>query len=315
LPNVLTEEARAELTERAADRHDWIGRMGRPDRLRTSGPYRRTADFRVSTTDPDASPLRPNSIGARLGYHDHYVVDGGKARIILTALVTPAEVQDNQPAVDLLWRTRFRWKLHPRQITGDSTYGTTENVVAIEDQRIRAYVPLSEAGHRPGLFADTDFTYDAAADVYRCPGDATLRFISRCERTKRRVYEAPAVACRACALRANCTTSQRGRRVGRGFDEDYLDRVRGYHETEPYAKAMRKRRVWVEPLFAEAKEWHGLQRFRLRGLEQVNIQAHLIAAGQNLKRLLSRRGWGRRPWPGGAPGVVLAAPRLAIVVR
>jgi hypothetical protein len=42
------------------------------------------------------------------------VVDGGKARIMLTALVTPADVPDNQPALDLLWPTRFRWKLHPR---------------------------------------------------------------------------------------------------------------------------------------------------------------------------------------------------------
>lgn len=36
------------------------------------------------------------------------------------------------------------------------------------------------------------------------------------------------------------------------------------------------------------------RRFRLRGLENVNIQAQLIAAGQNLKPLLSRWGWGRR---------------------
>jgi hypothetical protein len=81
--------------------------------------------------------------------------------------------------------------------------------------------------------------------------------------------------------------------VGRRLDADYLDRVRGYQESEPYAKAMRKRQVWVEPLFAEAKAWHGLRRFRLRGLENVNGEALLIAAGQNLKRLLSRWGWGR----------------------
>ena len=144
LPVVLTDEAHAEQADSAANRHDWIGEMGRPDRTSTSGPYRRTADFRASATDPDASPLRPSGSGARLGYHDHYVVDGGKARIILTALVTPAEVQDNQPAVDLLWRTRFRWKLHPRLVTADSKYGTVENIVAIEDQRIRAYLPLSK---------------------------------------------------------------------------------------------------------------------------------------------------------------------------
>ena len=94
--------------------------------------------------------------------------------------------------------------------------------------------------------------------------------------------------------------------MGRSLDEAYLDRVRGYHATEPYAKAMRKRQVWVEPLFAEAKDWHGLRRFRLRGLEKVNGEALLIAAGQNLKRLLSRRGWGRRPFPSGAAGVVLS---------
>ena len=33
------------------------GEAGRPDRDATSGAYRRTADFRASTTDPDATPL------------------------------------------------------------------------------------------------------------------------------------------------------------------------------------------------------------------------------------------------------------------
>ena len=80
----------------------------------------------------------------------------------------------------------------------------------------------------------------------------------------------------------------------RSFYEEYLDRVRGYHATEAYKKALRKRQVWVEPLFAEAKLWHGLRRFRLRGLENVNIQGLLIAAGQNLKRWLAVSGWGRR---------------------
>jgi hypothetical protein len=62
----------------------------------------------------------------------------------------------------------------------------------------------------------------------------------------------------------------------------------------------------VEPLFAEAKQWHGLRCFRLRQLWRVNCEALLTAAGQNLKRLLSTRGWGRRPLPSGA---VLAVTR------
>jgi DDE family transposase len=77
----------------------------------------------------------------------------------------------------------------------------------------------------------------------------------------------------------------------------YFERVRGYHQTKAYQKAMNKRKVWVEPLFAEAKDWHGMRRFRLRLLWRVNIEALRTAAGQNLKRLLKKRGWGRRPFP------------------
>jgi DDE family transposase len=68
---------------------------------------------------------------------------------------------------------------------------------------------------------------------------------------------------------------------------------------------MRKRQVWVEPLFGEAKEWHHLHKFRLRNLEKVNIEGQLIAAGQNLKRWLKATGWGRRTFPGAG---VLAVP-------
>src|SRR5262249_811937 len=110
-------------------------------------------------------------------------------------------------------------------------------------------------------------------------------------------YSADAAACNACPLKAQCTPSNHGRQVHRSFHAPYLERVKGYHQTEAYHKAMRKRKVWVEPLFGEAKDWHGMRRFRLRRLWRVNCEAQIIAAGQNLKRLLQKRGWGRRPFP------------------
>jgi hypothetical protein len=228
------------------------------------------------------------------------VVDGGKRRIILATFVTPADVTDNMPMRDLLWRVCFRRKIWPDHVTGDAKYGTIENIVAVERQHIRAYVPLSAAGHRAGLFGEADFAYDPATDGYRCPDGQTLRFLSQSETTQRRIYQAPTTACTVCTLRAQCTTSPRGRRVSRSLDEVFLDRVRGYHATEAYRKAMRKRQVWVEPLFAEAKLWHGLRRFRLRGLENVTIEGLLVAAGQNLKRFLAATGWGQRPAPCGS---------------
>jgi transposase len=269
------------------------------------GTYQRTTDYRVSLTDPDATPMRT---GARtsLGYHDHYVVDGGKRRIILAALVTPADVMENTPLQDLLWRVCFRRKVWPDQVTGDTTYGTAENIVALEDAGIRAYFPLPDFEARTPYFGKGTFRFDADQDVYRCPQGQLLPRRKTKHTEDKIVYRADAAICNACLVKFQCTTSDHGRMIHRSLYEAYLDRVRGYHATEAYQKAMRKRQVWVEPLFAEAKEWHGLRRLRLRGLLNANIQGLLIAAGQNLKRYLAASGWGRRDAPCGS---LLALPR------
>jgi hypothetical protein len=269
-----------------------------PDRP-SHGGYRRTSDFRVSPTDPDASPMW--DWGAiRLGYHDHYVVDGGKRRIILAALITPADVMENQAMGDLLWRVCFRRKIWPYHVTGDAKYGTTENIVAIEDAGIRAYVPLTDFEHRSDFYGRDVFTYEVEQDQYCCPQGHPLP-LARSKRTEGVVvYRGDPTICNACPVKERCTTSDRGRTIQRSIYESYLEKVRGYHATEPYKKAIRKRQVWVEPLFAEAKEWHGLRRLRLRGLMNANIQGLLIAAGQNLKRFLAATGWGRRHAPCGS---------------
>jgi transposase len=263
------------------------------------GSYKRTADFRVSPTDPDATPLRTGAC-ATLGYHDHYVVDGGKPRIILAALVTPADVLENVSMRDLLWRVCFRRKLRPHHVAGDTTYGPAENIAAVEEAGIRAYVPLPDFDARTPFFGKGAFAYDAQADISRCPGGQELRFRTHQYAARLWVYRAPAAAGAACPLRPRCTASRHGREVTRSLDEASLERVRADHATEAYAKAMRKRQVWVEPLFAEAKDWHGLRRFRLRGLDNVNIEGLLVAAGQDLKRLLAATGWGRRHAPRGS---------------
>jgi DDE family transposase len=97
-----------------------------------------------------------------------------------------------------------------------------------------------------------------------------------------------------------CTPGTQGRSVHRSFHAAVQERVRAYQQTPAYEKALRKRQVWVEPLFAEGKQWPGMRRFRLRRLWRVNCAALLMASGQNLKRRLQKRGWGRRPGPGGA---------------
>ncbi len=235
--------------------------------------------------------------GSHLGYQTHYVVDGGKSRIILGVLVAPSEVSENKPMLDLLWRARFRWKLWPRQATGDRKYGTEDNLVAIESQHLRAYIPSPDNDHRTAFFSSQEFQYHAERDVYVCPAGKELHYFAPHSTERSRRYRALAKDCNHCPLKTQCTPGKQGRSLCRSVEEDTLDRVRAYASTEPYKKALRKRSVWVEPLFAEGKQWHGMRRFRLRLLWRVNCEGLMRAAGQNLKRLLKKRGWGRRPCP------------------
>lgn len=232
---------------------NWIEEVGAQDRRVSSRGYQRLADLRVSTTDPDAT-LMPTKDGADMGYHTHYVVDGGKARITLQVLVTASEVMDNQPMLDLLWRVRFRWELWPRQVTGDRKYGTEENLVAIEREHIHAYIPSPDVDHRTAFFSTDRFRYESGRDIYLCPAGKELRFDRPHSTERSRRYRARAKDCNHCPLKAQCTTSKQGRTLCRSVDEEYLDRVRAYQSTKPYQKALRKRSVWVEPLFAEGKD-------------------------------------------------------------
>jgi hypothetical protein len=265
----------------------------------------------VSTTDPDATPMRIRS-GTALGYHDHYLVDGGKWRTILAVLVTPANVMENVPLRDLLWRVCFRRKLWPRQVTGDTTDGTVENIVALEDASIRAFFPLPDFERRTPYYGISRFTYDAQRDEYRCPQRQPLPRRKTTYTEDQVHYRANAAICNRCPVKAECTASDHGRMVHRSFYEAYRNTVRGYHTTATYQKAMRKRNVWVEPLFAEAQEWHGLRRLRLRGLLNANIQGLLSAAGQNLKRFLAVTGWGRRHTPCGSLVALAKEPRRLV---
>jgi transposase len=215
------------LRVRNAAKNDWISRAGRQDRPFESGYRPRTSDSRASKTDLDATPMTWAKSGRRLGYQVHNVVDGGKARIILNALVTPSEVTENRPMLDLLWSTIFRWCIHPRQVTGDAKYGTRENVAGLERMGIRAYVAIPNFDFRDtGLFGPGHFRYDPEKDVHVCPAGELLRRRARNSGARGTMYRAKPETCNACELKKLCTDSKNGRTVYRPRDEDYYGLLR-----------------------------------------------------------------------------------------
>ena len=220
----LPTAAEEALKENNAQSKNWISREeGRQERTFSSGPRKRTAERLLSTTDPDATPMCLSESQTKLGYQAHYdVVDGGKGRVILNVLVTPSQVSENRPMLDLLWRSAFRWRLGPDHVLGDAKYGTAENVAAVEQGNIRAFVGLHRSGGRANIFGREDFTYEPKKDVYLCPAGELLRPHGKKkgseEERERKVtsYRAKASSCKACELRVICTSNKLGRTLRRG---------------------------------------------------------------------------------------------------
>ena len=165
--------------------------------------YHRVTDDKASLTDPDATPMRAGTAGfARLGYHTHYVVDGGKARIILAVLVTPASVMDNTPMLDLARWVRFRWQVDPRIAVGDAKYGTIYNIVGLEQDGVRAYLPPHNQEHQKHVnyYPKSHFQYEAEHDRYLCPQGHVLPFSHPSRSIQINVYRAAKQTCDACPV-------------------------------------------------------------------------------------------------------------------
>jgi transposase len=185
-----TEEQAPALAAANAGRHDFLAQAGRQERARTFARFWRASDRLVSTTDPDATHLALRD-GTRLGYQGNYLVDGGRARIILAALATPAEVPEERVAPDLIWYARARWHLRVRQATGDKAYGTFDVVRRLEEQGVRAYLVVPDYDQMTPYFGKGAFRYDPAADTYACPGGVTCSTTRPPLRPATRVHSSP----------------------------------------------------------------------------------------------------------------------------
>jgi hypothetical protein len=155
------------------------------------------------------------------------VVDGGKARIILSVLVTPASIMDNTPLLDMVDWVFARWELTPEIASGDAKLGTVPNLVDL-DRGMKACIPLPDLTNRNQYYPASKFTYDSEKDQYTCPQGEILTLFSQRKSEENFVYQANAETCNACPVKEARTGSKSGRHIFRSFHQEYLDRVAAY---------------------------------------------------------------------------------------
>ena len=257
---------------------------GKPDRLN---------DRVVSKTDADSGLYRRMAGKSPLGYLVHFAVDRTK-QIVTGVLTTGAQQRDAAQIVPLTDQVRSHG-ISVKAVAADRGYSTAAVYQGLEERGIEAFIPLLRQGPEVhGFFGRDRFSYDAVQDRFRCPNGAWLTRLRSVSPERR--YRARPQDCRACPLRAACT-SGKARSLKFSRYEDALEKARVRQESAAGKRAARDRRILSERMFAEAKGSHGLRRAHQRGLSSVANQALLTATVLNLKRYLRAA---TRAFPGAA---------------
>ena len=233
--------------------------------------------------EPEARFMRGRQ-GKLPAYNVQIAVDSEHAIVVAQQVTTEAnDVRSLQPMAEAAKAAvGDPAELH---VVADAGYSNGEQAEACERKGIMPHVPAPRGVNNQGdggMLDRSQFTYDAARDLFLCPAGQTLVRKGMQKDRDRVIYQASVHACGACALQAGCTQARR-RTVYRQVHEEALQRMR--QRATP--QAMSLRRSCAEHPFASLKyRIFGHPRFLLRGLRGAQSEISLALLGYNLKRML-----------------------------
>ena len=187
----------------------------------------------------------------------------------------------------------------PEDLVADAGYGSQENYAYLESKQVNSYVKYNTFDNTPKRrkrarkypFSSDQLHYDPGKDIFICPSGQPMRNIgTHTQKSKtgfeQRITRYQAVRCTGCPLRGACHKAQTDRIIEINHNKERLRaQSRKNLESEQGIAYRKQRPVDVEPVFGQIKSNRGFRRFRLRGLEKVEIEAGLLAIAHNLRKM------------------------------
>jgi transposase len=260
---------------------------GRPETMRKN----------ISITDPAAEWTCAPGGPAFFAYSTNYLVDVRAGVIVDVEATSAHRIKEVDATRTMIDRVERRFAIKPNRLIGDMAYGTAELLAwMVNDKAIEPHVPVWGTTHRANeVLPNSDFTWHAEADEYRCPEGHALRSNWRPFKNARTyitkadtiIYRSSQSDCATCPIKAHCCPNTLIRKITRSVHEPARDVARAVAKTRLY-KQSRKDRKKVEMLFAHLKRIMKLDRLRLRGPSGAHDEFLLAATAQNLRRMAKR---------------------------
>lgn len=242
---------------------------------------------KVSKTDPDAGFGKKKGSPSILGYKDHRAVDDEHG-IITATVTTAANVRDDKVFKQTLEKSISNTQLKPSTAVADTGYSYENNFKYLHGNNIQSCISQRGFGNITCQdFSRDHFIYDADNDCFICPAGHKLARLTLAQHNGVVKYRAERETCQNCGYLSKCVRSTKnGRVVSRKIGIDYRHWAYNCLSKEKRLHLLRRRKHKIEGSFADAANNHGFKRMRFRGIEKATIQNLMIAAIQNLRKLI-----------------------------
>ncbi|GHO80140.1 IS1182 family transposase [Ktedonobacter sp. SOSP1-85] len=227
-------------------------------------------DRRISVKDSEMRHGR-KSRSVRVDGYKRHVLHDLDTGLIRAVGITPANVPEASVteaiSADLDWQQVALKELHI-----DRAY-LSSRLVRERSDELEVYCkawPVRE-GKR---FSKQAFVLDWERQIIRCPSEQEMLFVPG------GIVRFPKATCAQCPLKAQCTTSAKGRSVSIHPDEALLIELRQRQQT-PQGRAQLRERTAVEHTLAHIGRWQGRQA-RYRGVRKNLFDLRRCAVVHNL---------------------------------
>jgi hypothetical protein len=238
-------------------------------------------DRTISTVDPEARHGHKSQNRRFDGYKTHLSIDPD-SELIAAATATPGNTADRDAVEDLLAEPGADAEAPKPEVVGDSAYADGATLDALEKQGYEVVAKVPPARNGTGGFTKDLFGIDLEASTVTCPAANTVAIIFGA-RGGRASF---AAHCGACPLRADCTSSAKGRSITIHPHETALQRAKAAQRSEEWKTRYRTDRPIVERKIAHftRRAWGG-RKARTRGLDRIRTDVATRAGVLNWARL------------------------------
>lgn len=211
-----------------------------------------------------------------------------KYGIILSDIATAGNVPDPNVVPDMVRDFKRKFKIQHQYLVEDSGYKEQNVLNFVANMGYDTYLPIDKNSNAKNkeMFGPDKFVYHKERNVLICPEGKELKF--KRYRKDKGIYEfkANAKECNSCPQKHNCTSSDRGRTSAISKYEGMILELINKKKTKRYKALMKKRQIYSEGSFAEAKELHGMDEACFQGAENMNIQTLMTSILQNIKKFI-----------------------------